>query len=172
MSETGLVYTFTTPKLQPLVTKPEGKNLIQVNELATVVEVYTWLMVVLQACLNAPEPPSENPNGDVPDDQTAEDPHGAPPGVAPPAGMRSNGAIPSYPGLTAEQQQIVYQQYMQQQQHGGIGQYPMPQQVCFFITSGFRFTAHCFLVILLLPAIHLQLAITPNATQKMEPVAF
>ncbi|OLY82121.1 Transcription factor of morphogenesis MCM1 [Smittium mucronatum] len=29
VSETGLVYTFTTPKLQPIVTKPEGKNLIQ-----------------------------------------------------------------------------------------------------------------------------------------------
>lgn len=39
VSETGLVYTFTTPKLQPLVTKPEGKNLIQ-------------------ACLNAPDTPS------------------------------------------------------------------------------------------------------------------
>ncbi|CAG8474951.1 133_t:CDS:2 [Gigaspora rosea] len=38
-TETGLVYTFTTPKLQPLVTKPEGKNLIQ-------------------ACLNAPDAPS------------------------------------------------------------------------------------------------------------------
>ncbi|KAI8377658.1 SRF-type transcription factor (DNA-binding and dimerization domain)-domain-containing protein [Radiomyces spectabilis] len=38
VSETGLVYTFTTPKLQPLVTKPEGKNLIQ-------------------ACLNAPDTP-------------------------------------------------------------------------------------------------------------------
>ncbi|KAL7420456.1 transcription factor of the MADS box [Cryptotrichosporon argae] len=36
VSETGLVYTFTTSKLQPLVTKAEGKNLIQ-------------------ACLNAPE---------------------------------------------------------------------------------------------------------------------
>ncbi|KAG2033788.1 SRF-type transcription factor (DNA-binding and dimerization domain)-domain-containing protein, partial [Suillus americanus] len=35
VSETGLVYTFTTSKLQPLVTQPEGKNLIQ-------------------ACLNAP----------------------------------------------------------------------------------------------------------------------
>ncbi|CAG8533442.1 6402_t:CDS:2, partial [Diversispora eburnea] len=45
VSETGLVYTFTTPKLQPLVTKPEGKNLIQ-------------------ACLNAPDTPSgqESPN--------------------------------------------------------------------------------------------------------------
>ena len=33
VSETGLVYTFTTPKLQPLVTKAEGKNLIQVSAL-------------------------------------------------------------------------------------------------------------------------------------------
>ncbi|KAL1916226.1 uncharacterized protein VTP21DRAFT_5843 [Calcarisporiella thermophila] len=41
VSETGLVYTFTTPKLQPLVTKPEGKNLIQ-------------------ACLNAPDPASSS----------------------------------------------------------------------------------------------------------------
>ncbi|KAJ4386650.1 transcription factor of the MADS box [Gnomoniopsis smithogilvyi] len=44
VSETGLVYTFTTPKLQPLVTKAEGKNLIQ-------------------ACLNAPEPNQGNDNG-------------------------------------------------------------------------------------------------------------
>ncbi|KAG5988466.1 hypothetical protein E4U43_003822 [Claviceps pusilla] len=44
VSETGLVYTFTTPKLQPLVTKSEGKNLIQ-------------------ACLNAPEPTPGNENG-------------------------------------------------------------------------------------------------------------
>lgn len=36
VSETGLVYTFTTVKLQPIVTKPEGKNLIQ-------------------ACLNTPD---------------------------------------------------------------------------------------------------------------------
>lgn len=36
VSETGLVYTFTTAKLQPLVTQAEGKNLIQ-------------------ACLNAPQ---------------------------------------------------------------------------------------------------------------------
>lgn len=35
-SETGHVYTFATPKLQPLITKPDGKNLIQ-------------------ACLNAPD---------------------------------------------------------------------------------------------------------------------
>ncbi|KAI8344492.1 hypothetical protein BC941DRAFT_323601, partial [Chlamydoabsidia padenii] len=29
VSETGLVYTFTTPKLQPIVTNPEGKTMIQ-----------------------------------------------------------------------------------------------------------------------------------------------
>jgi len=38
-SETGNVYTFATPKLQPIITKPEGKALIQ-------------------TCLN---PPEENP---------------------------------------------------------------------------------------------------------------
>jgi len=45
-----LVYTFTTPKLQPQVTKSEGKNLIQ-------------------ACLNAPEPPTNQENGSE-EDQT------------------------------------------------------------------------------------------------------
>jgi len=39
-SETGHVYTFATPKLQPLITGPEGKNLIQ-------------------SCLNVPDEPSE-----------------------------------------------------------------------------------------------------------------
>ena len=70
------------------------------------------------------------PNGEVPDDQAPEDPHGPPPGVAPQAGMR-NGAMPGpYAGLTPEQQQqMVYQQYIQQQQHGGVGQYSMPPQV-------------------------------------------
>ncbi|ORX98199.1 SRF-TF-domain-containing protein [Basidiobolus meristosporus CBS 931.73] len=43
VSETGLVYTFTTPKLQPLVTQPEGKNLIQ-------------------SCLNAPDPAQSKEN--------------------------------------------------------------------------------------------------------------
>lgn len=42
VSETGLVYTFTTPKLQPLVTQSEGKTLIQ-------------------SCLNAPDNPSSSP---------------------------------------------------------------------------------------------------------------
>jgi hypothetical protein len=51
-SETGHVYTFATPKLQPLITKTEGKNLIQ-------------------ACLNAPD--MQGGGGDAqgmgPDDQ-------------------------------------------------------------------------------------------------------
>lgn len=42
VSETGLVYTFTTPKLQPLVTQSEGKTLIQ-------------------SCLNAPDNPTSSP---------------------------------------------------------------------------------------------------------------
>lgn len=48
-SETGHVYTFATPKLQPLITKPEGKNLIQ-------------------SCLNAPEvtPTSPTPHSAAP----------------------------------------------------------------------------------------------------------
>ncbi|KAI9304834.1 hypothetical protein BJ944DRAFT_230937 [Cunninghamella echinulata] len=49
VSETGLVYTFTTAKLQPLVTKPEGKNLIQ-------------------SCLNAPDSNSNNNDHDNEDD--------------------------------------------------------------------------------------------------------
>ncbi|KIS71324.1 MADS-box-containing transcription factor [Mycosarcoma maydis] len=54
VSQTGLVYTFTTPKLQALVTQAEGRNLIQ-------------------ACLNAPDPPNgggesggEDHSGDEP----------------------------------------------------------------------------------------------------------
>jgi len=94
VSETGLVYTFTTPKLQPLVTKPEGKNLIQ-------------------ACLNAPEP-AGNENGveadvaDSPEDVAA----------MPPQQPRSVQGHPGY--MTAEQQQqMQYYQNLQQQQSGG-----------------------------------------------------
>ncbi|KAJ2784346.1 transcription factor of the MADS box [Coemansia interrupta] len=47
VSETGLVYTFTTPKLQPIVTQPEGKNLIQ-------------------TCLNVPDTPGERVTQPVP----------------------------------------------------------------------------------------------------------
>ncbi|KAK4986553.1 transcription factor of the MADS box [Elasticomyces elasticus] len=108
VSETGLVYTFTTPKLQPLVTKPEGKNLIQ-------------------ACLNAPEPASENGVEDGTAGDSPEDVHAAVP--VPPPGMTRNPAMPpNY--MTPEQQtqaQYLQQQqaYLQQQQqmHAAAGHY-------------------------------------------------
>jgi len=108
VSETGLVYTFTTPKLQPLVTKPEGKNLIQ-------------------ACLNAPEPTTGNENGidgESAVDSPEENAHAQVPrqGMPPQTGMP-----PAYGGMTAEQA-MQYQNYLAQQQQGA-GQYPgMPPQ--------------------------------------------
>ncbi|KAI4134778.1 MAG: hypothetical protein LQ347_001239 [Umbilicaria vellea] len=109
VSETGLVYTFTTPKLQPLVTKSEGKNLIQ-------------------ACLNAPEPSTGNENG-VDGESAVDSPedvgHSQVPAQQP--GMpRGGGMQPQY-GITPEQQQMAYHYMQQQQQHVG-GQYPMPPQ--------------------------------------------
>ncbi|KAI9755323.1 MAG: hypothetical protein M4579_004325 [Chaenotheca gracillima] len=112
VSETGLVYTFTTPKLQPLVTKAEGKNLIQ-------------------ACLNAPEPPSGNENGveGEPAVESPEEPHHPqiPPHQNMPRGTPN--MQPNY-GMTPEQQQqaMAYQSYMAQQQQVPRGNYPMPPQ--------------------------------------------
>ncbi|KAI4522375.1 SRF-TF-domain-containing protein, partial [Schizophyllum commune Loenen D] len=82
VSETGLVYTFTTAKLQPLVTQPEGKNLIQ-------------------ACLNAPHGPSNMPPG-APlgrqqPMQTAPPP---PPPNNVPGGLAISGPPPPGPGPT------------------------------------------------------------------------
>ncbi|KAF2017282.1 SRF-TF-domain-containing protein [Aaosphaeria arxii CBS 175.79] len=106
VSETGLVYTFTTPKLQPLVTKPEGKNLIQ-------------------ACLNAPEPSSGDANGvddnpvDSPEDSHAQVPAGRP------QGMPGNQGMP--PAYMTPEAALHYQSYLQQQQQSN--QYPgMPPQ--------------------------------------------
>ena len=77
-SETGHVYTFATKKLKPLITRPEGKNLIQ-------------------ACLNAPDSPPASPDrGDAVYAQQAAaaaaagapPPRAAHPGqLPPPAGM-------------------------------------------------------------------------------------
>ncbi|KAG7088339.1 hypothetical protein E1B28_012344 [Marasmius oreades] len=64
VSETGLVYTFTTAKLQPLVTQPEGKNLIQ-------------------ACLNAP-------HGTLPSTMPVGTPLGRSANVGPGSGPSSN----------------------------------------------------------------------------------
>ncbi|KAK3693996.1 SRF-type transcription factor (DNA-binding and dimerization domain)-domain-containing protein [Podospora appendiculata] len=109
VSETGLVYTFTTPKLQPLVTKAEGKNLIQ-------------------ACLNAPEPATGNENG-VDDSNAVDSPEEPPNTHLPPQSNRSGipqghlppGYMPSV-GMDA-QQALAYSNYVQQQRSG---QY-MPQ---------------------------------------------
>ncbi|KAI9883873.1 MAG: hypothetical protein M1823_004338 [Watsoniomyces obsoletus] len=108
VSETGLVYTFTTPKLQPLVTKAEGKNLIQ-------------------ACLNAPEPAPGAENG-VDNESTVESPEESAHAQLPQAGLaRGPGLQPTY--LTPEQQQqaLAYQNYMHHQ--AARGNYPpMPPQ--------------------------------------------
>ncbi|KAI4263234.1 MAG: hypothetical protein L6R42_001615 [Xanthoria sp. 1 TBL-2021] len=113
VSETGLVYTFTTPKLQPLVTKAEGKNLIQ-------------------ACLNAPEPPQGGENG-VDGESNVDSPeevnHAQIP--APQANMPGHrgGGMPQHYITPEQQQQMAYQQYMQAQQQQSVGgQYPMPPQ--------------------------------------------
>jgi len=110
VSETGLVYTFTTPKLQPLVTKPEGKNLIQ-------------------ACLNAPEP-AGNENG-VDTGDVADSPEDVPPMAPAQPGMPRAAAHGGY--LTQEQQQqALYYQSLQQQgqggQYTGIPQMPTHQR--------------------------------------------
>ncbi|KAK5115395.1 hypothetical protein LTR85_009855 [Meristemomyces frigidus] len=109
VSETGLVYTFTTPKLQPLVTKPEGKNLIQ-------------------ACLNAPEPADANGADGESAVESPEEQHAAPPPMPQPMpAQRMSQPAPAQPYMTADQQQALqYQAYLQQQQ--AQGQYPMPPQ--------------------------------------------
>lgn len=103
VSETGLVYTFTTPKLQPLVTKAEGKNLIQ-------------------ACLNAPEPTGTE-NGveapEVPAESTEDVSHAAV-GAQQPTMPRG---IPPYMTSEQQQQMAYYQNLQQQQQQAQAGEY-------------------------------------------------
>lgn len=138
VSETGLVYTFTTPKLQPLVTKPEGKNLIQVrfhphrsrtasSAIAVRRVFFCHVADPLQACLNAPEPSSGDANGvddnnpvDSPEDNHAQVPAGQP------RGMPGGAGIP--PQYMTPEAALHYQSYLQQQQQAS-NQYPgMPQQ--------------------------------------------
>ncbi|GAB1312235.1 transcription factor of the MADS box [Madurella fahalii] len=102
VSETGLVYTFTTPKLQPLVTKAEGKNLIQ-------------------ACLNAPEPPAGTDNGvdesnavDSPDEPTSAHLPPQPNRPAIPQGPMHPGYGMPNVGMDP-QQALAYSNYVQQQ---------------------------------------------------------
>lgn len=113
VSETGLVYTFTTPKLQPLVTKAEGKNLIQ-------------------ACLNAPEPTPGNENGvddsnqvDSPEEPSNQHlpPQSSRPGMPPQNPHMSGYGMP--PNVPMDPQQaLAYSNYVQQRG----AQYAMPPQ--------------------------------------------
>lgn len=95
VSETGLVYTFTTPKLQPLVTKSEGKNLIQ-------------------ACLNAPEEGLGDDQRDQSDGNSQESPDQSP---APPQQQQQQ---PQQQQMPHPQQVQAHQQHQaaahQQQQ--------------------------------------------------------
>ncbi|KAJ9155475.1 SRF-type transcription factor [Pleurostoma richardsiae] len=108
VSETGLVYTFTTPKLQPLVTKAEGKNLIQ-------------------ACLNAPEPNPGNENG-VDDSNQVDSPEEPPNTHIPPQQNRAMPPSHMPPNYMSNvpmdpSQALAYQNYVQQRGP----QYGMPQ---------------------------------------------
>ncbi|CAO3643311.1 unnamed protein product [Cunninghamella echinulata] len=143
VSETGLVYTFTTVKLQPIVTKPEGKSLIQ-------------------ACLNAPDPGMEgggveendtasvgshktattsstaaqNANNDNRNSQVSPKPEATSPSVVrqqvPPPGYpqqpypTTNQQIPAMPHHPHYQQQ--QQQQPQQQGYPPYGVHPQQQQ--------------------------------------------
>ena len=129
VSETGLVYTFTTPKLQPLVTKAEGKNLIQVSPYHYSDTPLDLAEMYSQACLNAPEPASGNENGVDAEPEDSPEDVGHTQIQAPQAPMPrgGGGGMPQYMS-PEQQQQMAYQQYMQQQQQGIGGQYPMPPQ--------------------------------------------
>eukprot|EP00127_Corallochytrium_limacisporum_P004718 Clim_evm72s172 gene=Clim_evmTU72s172 len=81
-SETGHVYTFATPKLQPLITKNEGKTLIQ-------------------GCLNAPDTPPEANRAGGPSGSNGHQEGGSyPEGQQPPEG--------SGEGVPAGHQQGMY----------------------------------------------------------------
>ncbi|KAI9103824.1 SRF-type transcription factor (DNA-binding and dimerization domain)-domain-containing protein [Phlyctochytrium arcticum] len=117
-SETGHVYTFATPKLQPLITKPDGKNLIQ-------------------ACLNAPDP---HPGQPVPYSPAAYAQHGyqghpgAAEAAAAAAGRLQQGAYADAHDQNAESSegQQVYtadkQQQAQASQHAALQQFALHQQ--------------------------------------------
>ncbi len=150
VSETGLVYTFTTPKLQPLVTKAEGKNLIQVR-FSTHTVGARWpcglartrrcarhtaprskhaANILSQACLNAPEPAAGGENG-VDGPEGGESPEESGSHIPPPTsrpGMPQNPHMPGnyMPNMPLEAQQaMAYQNYVQRNQAYGSG---MPQQ--------------------------------------------
>ena len=113
VSETGLVYTFTTPKLQPLVTKSEGKNLIQ-------------------ACLNAPEEGLGDDQENQSDGNTGDSPDQSPAPATNPNVMGAAGHAHHIQQQQQQQQQQQAQQQAQQQMapmpsHGLPTHYSNPQ---------------------------------------------
>lgn len=105
VSETGLVYTFTTPKLQPLVTKSEGKNLIQ-------------------ACLNAPE----EGLGDDQDEQS-DGGSGDSPDQSPAPNQQQQQQVQQQQQQVQQQQQQQVQQQQQQHPGGQLGHLPPGAQI-------------------------------------------
>ena len=137
VSETGLVYTFTTPKLQPLVTKAEGKNLIQVRTQGSSSDVARGDRVAspmganvspTQACLNAPEPTPGNENG-VDDSNTVDSPEEPTNAHLPPQQQRAMPGSHMPPAYMSNvgmdpQQALAYSSYMQGRGNAG---YAVPQ---------------------------------------------
>ena len=87
-------------------------------------------LTCIQACLNAPEPPSNNENG-VDGESTVDSPEDVSHASIPaqrPAMPQNPAPIPNHYAMTPEQQQQMAYQYHMQQQSGVSGQYPMPPQ--------------------------------------------
>ncbi|CEP62774.1 uncharacterized protein LALA0_S06e03510g [Lachancea lanzarotensis] len=107
VSETGLVYTFTTPKFQPIVTQPEGKNLIQ-------------------ACLNAPE--DEDEVEEEEDDAEEEEEEDS--GHTDAAKLQRARAVVTGPQQTQQSQQNQQQaQHVQQDQQVPLISSQLPPQM-------------------------------------------
>ncbi|XWX02108.1 hypothetical protein V2A60_010140 [Cordyceps javanica] len=157
VSETGLVYTFTTPKLQPLVTKAEGKNLIQVRSanaldsplvgartpatrsgrvdparhttttVGTVQEDVANMLY--QACLNAPEPAAGGENG-VDGGDGGDSPEESGSHIPPPSSRPGMPQNPHMPGNYMPNMPLEAQQAMAYQNYvqRNQGYTGMPQQ--------------------------------------------
>lgn len=103
VSETGLVYTFSTPKFEPIVTQQEGRNLIQ-------------------ACLNAPDEEEEEEEEEDQDAQRQR--------LAAQQIQQAQQQVQQHQAAMQRAQQqgqiTVQQQQQQQQQQQPPGPIPMP----------------------------------------------
>ncbi|KAL9651651.1 hypothetical protein ABK040_001596 [Willaertia magna] len=110
-SETGHVYTFATPKLQPLITQTEGKNLIQ-------------------SCLNAPDIPMQQLQNeeDEEEDHEGEIGLGQQMGYMQPTGMIGGEQQDVKPNIAALQSNANMLPSISDQQSTGSGMYNPQQQ--------------------------------------------